>query len=188
MCIVAVKSIGDWPWRWGMLYTLICDGTNKSESNQSQRLKLKYKMRSRGRMLVDLLLTRSNDQVRALIVPWSGVSSRSTGWWAPVAQHTIRERWGPVAQITRFAATPPETLTDPKGSVVSDGKSTAGVTALPTRWQTRAPPPIPTRRSVTSTASSLFLSPVSVPWYSTGLFQMASYVPARSTLDDPTVF
>jgi hypothetical protein len=33
------------------------------------------------------------------------------------------------AQLTRFATTPLETLTDPEGSVVSDGKSTAVATA-----------------------------------------------------------
>jgi hypothetical protein len=150
-------------------------------------------MRSRRRMLVDLLLTRSNDQVRALIVPWSGVSNRSTGWWTPVAQHTIRERGGGLgAQRTRFAATPLETLTDPEGSVVSDGKSTAGVTAPSLLHLRRRLPHYPwdgrlellhlslLDGQLLPPRLSLFLSPVSVPWCSTDLSQMESVVPARS--------
>ena len=31
-CIIAVKSIGDRPWRWNMLYALICDGMSKEKS------------------------------------------------------------------------------------------------------------------------------------------------------------
>jgi hypothetical protein len=46
---------------------------------------------SKWTLLVDLLPTRSNDQVGALIGSWSGVFSRWTGWWPPVVQHYKRE-------------------------------------------------------------------------------------------------
>jgi hypothetical protein len=46
-----------------------------------------------------------------------------TGWWAPVAQHIYKEGAGALGtRFTVVAATPPETLTDPEGSVVCDWK------------------------------------------------------------------
>jgi hypothetical protein len=60
-------------------------------------------MRSRGRMLVDLLLTRSNDQVRALIHPDRGCPAVELAG-GPPSRSTIREV-GAEAQITRFTAT-----------------------------------------------------------------------------------
>jgi hypothetical protein len=81
-------------------------------------------------VLVDLLLTRSNDHVRALIHPDRGCPAVELAG-GPLSRSTIKREVGAEAQRTRFAATPPETLTDPEGSVVSDGKSTAGVSAPP---------------------------------------------------------
>jgi hypothetical protein len=57
-------------------------------------------------MLVDLLLTRSNDQVRALIHPDRGCPAVELAG-GPPSYNTIREV-GAEAQQTRFAVTPPQ--------------------------------------------------------------------------------
>jgi hypothetical protein len=144
-------------------------------------------MRSRGRMLVDLLIARSNDRVKSLIVPWSGVSSRWTGWWAPVAQHTIRERWGPGAQKMRFtaSATGPhlKTLIRSRGSCCERREAPLDFTA-PDATATSTPspcrPPLP-RPMVRHTEPSHLL-PL---WCSIGFNTNRRKVPARSTPSDP---
>jgi hypothetical protein len=114
-------------------------------------------MRSKERMLVDLLLTRSNDQVRALIHPDRGCPAVKLAG-GPPSRNTIREV-GAEAQLTRFAATPPKTLTDLEGSVVSDGKSTTVATAHHRhRISPSSTSPVKTEGMATSFLFSIFLS------------------------------
>jgi hypothetical protein len=127
MCIVVVKSNGDWSWRWGMLYALICDGIVK-EISVKQSLKFNNKMRSRGRML---------ELISSVLIQWSrrtpwprpdrGRLAQWHGWWALIAQHN-KEEIGAGARTTRFTVTvtaPPSSLVRSRGVLWATGSSTA---------------------------------------------------------------